>query len=178
MSKVVGELKSKVRGTGCVDVTVEGTKVRCWETIKGRDGVVRANPVLAQLEGCRVGDIVEAEIVERQSNGRTFMNLGGISLQTKPEAVQSSAPVYPVGQSDHTWETFQMTHGPAVIKGLIAGLSGKDVDLEGNPTGKVRDFSWLEEGNGDRVVAMWGALMDSMWLNFDGRRACLENAVD
>ena len=179
MSKIVGELKGKTKGNGCVDVTVGETKVRCWETIKGRDGLVRANPVFVQLDGCRVGDMVEIDIVERKVGDKTWLNLGGIALQSKPEAVSATSQVVqPVGQSGHSWESFQMTHGPAVIQGLLAGLSGKDVDIEGNPTGKVRDFSWLEEGNHERVAAMYGGLMDSLWLNFEGRRAYLENAVE
>ena len=183
MSKVNGELMGKTVGTArngspYTDVTIGTAKYKLWDTIK-RGGAVITNPAKTSLDGCRIGDMVEAEIATSQGG---YTSISDIALQSRPNQTQAEpAPgqvVQPVGQSGHSWESFQMTHGPAVIQGLLAGLSGKDVDIEGNPTGKVRDFSWLEEGNHERVAAMYGGLMDSLWLNFEGRRAYLENAVE
>lgn len=87
--KVLGELKAKSEKDVAVDIEVGGQKIRAWKTMKrGQDTV--PNPAIAELEGCRVGQFVEAVYDTRESNGRTYSNLRSIAIQTGEP--QTSAP--------------------------------------------------------------------------------------
>jgi hypothetical protein len=121
--KVTGEIESKKAGDGYVDVTVKGTKVRAWATVKGRDNVVRENPAYKQLEGCRVGNTVEAEIAEKTSNGVVYKNLAGIVLQNSPGDSGESEVVRPDRQSGST-ERLYVALVPALYR-MVGAMMNK-----------------------------------------------------
>jgi hypothetical protein len=171
MGKVVGELKEKKAGVGYTDVTVGTQKVRAWDTIKTRDGKIILNPVKEQLDGCRVGDTVEADIVSRDSGGRTYLNLAGIAIQSAPGA-QADAPgevVYPdrtrnEGQAAsplHNIDRFYLAMAPAVYRGVMGMFA-------------ATDFAWIEE-NHERISAVCNRVIEHAFDHMEGLKSTLEN---
>jgi hypothetical protein len=163
MSKVVGELKSIKIGNGKTDLVVGETKIGAWHTIKTKTGAEIPNPALSQLEGCKVGDTVEAEVFVTKSG---YTNLNGISIQTSPGHVPatstgepSGVPVvipFPAGD----FERFYCAVAPAVYNAL------------GRIIGKQDSSVWVEE-NHERFSAVANAVIEHAYDHFVGLKHTL-----
>jgi hypothetical protein len=146
MSKVVGELKSIKIGNGKTDLVVGETKIGAWHTIKTKTGAEIPNPALAQLEGCKVGDTVEAEVFVTKSG---YTNLNGISIQTKSDHVPAHASSEPVGcpvGPGADFERLYLALAPTIYAGVFPFFLA-----QGKATEAAADY--IEKENHARVVA-------------------------
>jgi hypothetical protein len=91
--KVIGKLDEKTAKESFTDIKVGGVNIRVWNTIKrGQDTIT--NPALEALNGCRIGEKVEAVYFEKLFNGRAYANLLSIAIQSDdvPDTPPVSAP--------------------------------------------------------------------------------------
>ena len=158
-TKVVGELVSKSPGNGYTDVTIGTTVIRAWDTTK-RGNVSILNPVMKALEGCRIGDTVEADVFEKAgTKGGMFRNLNGITIQNSPGESDAGEPLpnlYPDRASGSTEREYLAVVGP--VYRMIGEVIGK------------KDLEYLEQ-NKERIppVAEW--FIDRIMARLDELKA-------
>lgn len=172
--KLVGVLESKKAGTAqngstYTDVTIGTQKIKLWDTIKTKSGGVISNPARTQLDGCRIGDTVEAKIYTNQGG---YKSITEICVQNAPGAAEAGEPVYPGEAKVQT--SIQDRFSGSVERQILSLLPVAWEFVAGfvgdNGVEPQDRLAYLEE-NKDRFVAVVHALVQSGLLFVEGQKA-------
>lgn len=151
--KLVGVLESKKAGTAqngstYTDVTIGTQKIKLWDTIKTKAGGIIGNPAKTQLDGCRIGDTVEAKVYTNQGG---YKSINEICVQNAPGAAEAGEPV--TGESNVSPDRFSgSTERQALV--LIPAAYRFIAEFVGGNGIKPEDrMAYLEE-NKDRFIAL------------------------
>ncbi len=98
--KAIGILGEKKEGNGFTDVKIGDTRIRCWATIKPYGKAAVENPAINELNGVRVGNIVEADYDVVKKDDKTYLNLVSICIRTDNPTPTDTTTTAPTGKPE------------------------------------------------------------------------------